>query len=72
MIAAVGIGSGSDVTSAVGVLSILAGAAGGAFLTARTIWKSTSSGFRRKVTELMEELSSEVEHMVESRSETVD
>ncbi len=72
MIAAVAIGSGLDVTSAVGVLSILAGAAGGAFLTARTIWKSTSSGFRRKVTELMEELSSAVEHAVESRSETAD
>jgi hypothetical protein len=61
LIAAVAVGSGLDVTSAAGVASILAGAAGGAFLTFRTVWKSTTAGFRRKLTGLMEDLSSAVE-----------
>jgi hypothetical protein len=62
LIAAVAVGNGLDVTSVAGVASILAGAAGGAFLTFRTIWKSTTAGFRRKLTGLMEDLSSAVEN----------
>jgi hypothetical protein len=61
LITAVAIGNGLDVTSVAGVASILAGAAGGALLTFRTIWKSTTASFRRKLTGLMEDLSSVVE-----------
>jgi hypothetical protein len=62
LIAAVALGEGLDVTSAAGVAGILAGAAGGAFLTFRTFWKSTTTSFRRKLTGLMEDLSTTVEN----------
>lgn len=60
LITAVAIGNGLDVTSAVGVASILGATAGGAFLTFRTIWKSTTARFRRKLSGLMDSLASAV------------
>lgn len=44
-----------------GVLSIIVAAAGGAFLTSRTIWKATTTRFRARLHELMTSLSTTAE-----------
>lgn len=52
-----------------GVLSIVALALGGAFLTSRTIWKATTSRFRARLHELMRSLSGTVERSLEAPRE---
>jgi hypothetical protein len=64
VILAVIVGTELDANSLGGVASILAGAAGGAFVSFRTFWKTTTARFRRKLTGLMEDLSSAVENAI--------
>ncbi len=52
-----------------GVLSIIVAAVGGAFLTSRTIWTTTTSRFRARLHELMGALSTTVEHSLEPPKE---
>jgi hypothetical protein len=56
-------------TTAPGVLSIIAAAMGGAFLTSRTIWKATTSRFRARLHELMGLLSATAERSLERPKE---
>ncbi len=72
LIAAVAIGEGLDVSSVVGIASVLAGAAGGALLTFRTFWKSTATGFRRKLTGLMEDITVAAEDAAQPARKTPD
>ncbi|MGD2153421.1 MAG: hypothetical protein PVG79_09140 [Gemmatimonadales bacterium] len=48
------IGAITEPTTAVGVTSLVAGCLGGAFLTARTIFKSTTKRFRSRLRDLMD------------------
>lgn len=52
-----------------GVLSIIAAAAGGAFLTSRTIWKATTARFRARLHELMTALSTTAERTLKAPKE---
>ncbi len=55
------LGATFEPTSAVGIVSLVAGTLGAGFLTARTIWSSTSKKFRARLTRLMDRVSLAVE-----------
>jgi len=55
------LGATFEPTSAVGIVSLVAGTLGTGFLTARTIWSSTSKKFRARLTRLMDRVSLAVE-----------
>jgi len=48
-------------TSATGIVSLVAGLLGGGFLTARTLWVSGTKKFQRRLTRLMDALTTAVE-----------
>lgn len=70
VILAVILGTELDANSLGAVAGILAGAGGGAFVSFRTFWKTTTRRFRRKLSGLMEALTTAVDDAVESRAGT--
>ncbi|NIM50388.1 MAG: hypothetical protein GTO22_14250 [Gemmatimonadales bacterium] len=72
VILAVIVGTQLDANSLAEVAGILAGAAGGAFVSFRTFWKTTTRRFRRKLAGLMEDLTDAVDDAVESAKKVPD
>jgi hypothetical protein len=52
--------------TALGVVTLVTAAMSGAFLTARTIWKTTTSRFRPRLLNIMQAVSGTVEHSLEN------
>ncbi len=59
------IGAIAEPTTVVGITSLVAGCLGGAFLTARTIYKGTTTRFRSKLRDLMDSISRAVDETLE-------
>jgi hypothetical protein len=59
-------GAITEPSTALEILSLAAIAMSGAFLTARTIWKTTTSRFRPRLLNIMQAVSGAVEHSLES------
>ena len=57
------LGAAFEPTSAAGIISLITGTLGGAFLMARTAWVSGSNRFRTRLTHLMDTVSSSVERV---------
>ena len=55
------LGASFEPTSAAGIISLVTGTLGAGFLTARTIWSTTSRTFRKRLTGLMDQVSQAVE-----------
>ncbi|UCC82111.1 MAG: hypothetical protein JSW46_14085 [Gemmatimonadota bacterium] len=60
------IGAITEPTTAVGITSLVAGCLGGAFLTARTIFKTTTKRFRSKLRDLMDATSRAIDETLET------
>lgn len=58
-------GAITEPSTAIDILSLAAIAMSGAFLTARTIWKTTTSRFRPRLLNIMQAVSGAVEHSLE-------
>lgn len=55
------LGATFEPTSVAGIVSLIAGALGGGFMTARTLWATTSRKFRNRLAHLMDTVSGSVE-----------
>lgn len=56
------LGASFEPTSAAGILSLISGTLGAGFLTARALWGVGTSKFKKRLSRLMEAVSSTVEH----------
>ena len=55
------LGASFEPTSALGIISLVTGTLGAGFLTARTIWSTSSRKFRKRLTRMMDTVSRAVE-----------
>jgi hypothetical protein len=55
------LGGAFEPTSAAGIISLITGTLGAGFLTARTLWATSTKKFRKRLTHLMEAVSQSVE-----------